>query len=1471
MPFYSTVTASLLDPMALDAEYWFRNVREPVDFEGAVRAALEDGHAVFVESSPHPVLTMSIADIGAVAVGSLRRGEGHLRRFLTSLAEAYVHGVDVDWAFPAGARLVDLPTYPFQRDRYWPDGTSSADVRSAGLDAADHPLLGATVTLADSDSVVCTGLLSPGTQPWLADHMVAGTVLFPGTGFVELVRHAGDQVGCGTLDRLTLTTPLVLSTEESVQVQVTVSAPDPSGARPVTVHSRRPDTDSWTRHGTGLVTPEQSRYFELTQWPPRDAVPLDLDGLYERLAGAGPAYGPAFQGLSAAWQRGDDLFAEVSLPAEIRDAGRYGLHPAALDAALHVLGIAGRGMLLPFEWSGMSLHATGASMLRVRLAAVGTDAFSIELADATGSPVASVESLSFRPATGARPDSLYRLEWVPVNAGGPSAEVVFTENFTGTADALGLMQDWLTQDTGSRLVFVTRAAVATSPGEDVTDLARAPVWGLVRSAQSEHPDSFGLLDLDGDLPSNAAAAFGSGETQLAARGGELLAPRLERLVDELRPPAGSWRLHSGDGAVADLSLGSSPEADRPLAAGQVRVAVRAAGVNFRDIMVALGLVAEGDRAIGAEAAGVVVEIGPDVTGVAPGDAVLGLFSGAFGPVAVTDHRMLARIPQGWSYAQAAATPVAFLTACYALTDLAGVQSGQSVLVHAAAGGVGMAAVQLARHLGAEVYATASPAKWDALRSLGLPDDHIASSRDLEFETRFAPVDVVLNSLANEFVDASLRLLRPGGRFLEMGKTDLRDPADHPEVSYQAFDLAEAGTERIGRMLADVLAMFETGQLLPLPTKLWDIRQAREAFRFMAQARHVGKVVLTVPPPLDPKGTVLITGGTGTLGRLIAEHLVAEHGVRHLLLTTRREDHPPLDVDAEVVVCDVGDRGDLERLLARIPAERPLTAIVHAAGVLDDGVIESLTPSRLDRVSRPKAEAAWHLHDLTRDLDLAAFVLFSSSAGVLGSAGQGNYAAANTYLDALAAHRQARGLPAVSLAWGLWEDESGMTAAADTSRLARTGLKGLSTVEGLALFDAALATGLPMVVPAKLQARARVPRPTTRTVRSDVDGLRRRLAGLPAVDQELTLVELVRGHAAAVLGHAGPEAVAPEQVFLQAGFDSLTAMELRNSLNAATGLRLPASAVFDHHTPAGLARHLLAELGTEAPATTDLLGDLFRQAVSDGRVPEGLELIKAAGGLRPTFGSTAQLARHPRQVQLATGPNPTGLLCFPSPMVMGGVQQYARLAAHWRDVREVQAMPVPGFADGEPLPSTVDALAGVLAETALSQGDPRGQVLLGYSWGGVVALATADALEQRGFRPAGVVLLDTYTGEVDGLFEHLLQGLLEREPLFGPFTGTRLSAMGKYLRLLGGHPPPEITVPVLFVRPEGSAGLRPGWPRVLDVPGDHFTMVQEHAGDTAYAIEEWLGEFDEGSVHDVGGERASVQPGADGVGAARGRS
>ncbi|WP_157123612.1 SDR family NAD(P)-dependent oxidoreductase, partial [Mycobacterium shimoidei] len=372
--------------------------------------------------------------------------------------------------------------------------------------------------------------------------------------------------------------------------------------------------------------------------------------------------------------------------------------------------------------------------------------------------------------------------------------------------------------------------------------------------------------------------------------------------------------------------------------------------------------------------------------------------------------------------------------------------GQRVLIHAAAGGVGMAAVQLARHWGLEVFATASRGKWDTLRAMGFDDDHIGDSRSLEFEEKFRAVtggrgvDVVLDSLAGDFVDASLRLVAPGGIFLEMGKTDIRDPEavaeSHPGVRYRAFDLFEPGRPRMHQYLLELAKLFDDGVLRPLPATTFDIRRAPAALRFLSQARHVGKVVLTMPDAWAA-GTVLITGGTGMAGSALARHVVARHGVRHLVLLSRRGMDAPgapelvaelADAGAQVQVlaCDAADREALAKVIADIPVQRRLSAVIHAAGVLDDAVVTSLTPQRVDAVLRAKVDAAWNLHELTRDLGVSAFVLFSSMAGLVGSSGQANYAAANSFLDALAAHRRAHRLPAISLAWGLWDQASNMT-------------------------------------------------------------------------------------------------------------------------------------------------------------------------------------------------------------------------------------------------------------------------------------------------------------------------------------------------------------------------------------------------------------------------------------------------------------
>jgi polyketide synthase 12 len=489
--------------------------------------------------------------------------------------------------------------------------------------------------------------------------------------------------------------------------------------------------------------------------------------------------------------------------------------------------------------------------------------------------------------------------------------------------------------------------------------------------------------------------------------------------------------------------------------------------------------------------------------------------------------------------------------------------------------------------------------------------------------------VVLNALAGDFVDASLRLLPRGGRFLEMGKTDVRDPeqvaASHPGVRYRAFDLAEAGPARMGEILRVVLDLFQAGALRPVPLTTWDLRCVKDALRHVSQARHVGKVVLTVPRPLDAHGTVLITGGTGALGRLVARHLVAGRGIRHLVLAGRsgadaadaaelHAELAALGAEAVIEACDVSDAEDVAALLARIPDDRPLTAVIHAAGVLDDAPIPALTPEHLARAIGAKALGAWHLHQGTRDADLSAFVLFSSVAGLLGPVGQAGYAAANACLDVLAARRRAEGLPGVSLAWGRWE--AGMAAAMQTSDVARAerlGLGALRVPEALALLDAALDRPLPVLtVPARLRLDAAAPAPTgapsavrvgSAEAASSLPSLPARLAGLPAAEQQTALLGLLRREAAVVLVRTDPEAIDPERGLLDLGFDSLTVVELRNRLAAATGVKLASTLAFDHPTLAAVAGHLCERLGLVADPAARALAGLAELREVFGAVPE----------------------------------------------------------------------------------------------------------------------------------------------------------------------------------------------------------------------------------------------------------------------------
>ncbi|MER6135010.1 SDR family NAD(P)-dependent oxidoreductase [Streptomyces sp. NPDC001815] len=1371
IPVISTVSGRPADPAAgelCSAEYWVRHARQPVRFADAVRWLREkEDTGAFLELGPGPVLTAAAADVlslspgadgrpaecvAAVERSSATAGPRESASLIRAVARLHVRGAPVDWAAAladTGARRVDLPTYAFQRRRYWLDATRKDTGASA--DVQGHPPLGPAFRVPDTDRTVLSGRLATDAQPWLGDHVIAGRVLVPATAFVEMAVHAGDEAGCGLLDELVVVAPLVLSGSTGVRVQVVVGPGSDSGRRSVDIYARPDGTageqtteegtegaeasaepggsetggsgtggsgTGWTRHATGTLSapppapdaPES----DLSVWPPEGAVEVELTDAYETLADADISYGPAFQGAGALWRRGTELFAEVALPEEqAPGAARFGIHPALLDAAVHIgllaepepesaptpspepesapgAGSGAGSVRLPFAWSGVRLYTRGATAARVRLTPTGPGAVTVTLADTAGRPVAEVESLVTRELPAGRPDTayevvrraLFRLDWTPVT-------------------------------------------VPVDPPDD--------------------PDSEGWT---------------------------VLGP------DEL-----------------DLRAYIPAVSDRPTPAVVVLTAITPADE-------------------------------PD-------------------PVAAA-HRLTGRVLealQNWQRDQGAAP--------------------SRLLV-------------VTREATAPVPDLAGAAVWGLVRA--------------------------------------------------------------------------AQSEMPGRVvLADVDGRPESLRLLPAATASGEpqvaIRKGRLTVPRLARAiakPHGGGT-------FGPDGTVLITGGTGALGAELARHLVTEHGVRHLLLTGRRGPQAPgaeqlhaqleeLGADVRVVACDAADRPALAALIAH--CEPPLSAVVHAAGVLDDGVLDSLTPDRMAAVLRPKADAAWHLHELTRELDLSAFVLFSSASGLLGRPGQGNYAAANTFLDALAHHRTSLGLPAVSLAWGLWEHGDGMAAQLREAGPKRPGaqasdlVRALSPAQGMALFDAALRTGEPLLAPLLLDRAALrsgdglVPPLLRQLVRggrpaagvgagtrarareaAEQGAWRDQMAELPDEERESALAKLVRESVAVALGYSDGDALPAGKPLADLGFDSLMAVQLRNALTTATGLWLPASVVFEHPTTHALARHLLdlltadvaegedqderegdghgdgvgidigigigsgsgsgsgagtatvAETAAVAPRRPEAsvrppqtLAALYRALCAKGEVAAGMHMLVTASLALPTFTAAESRAHALPPVRRAEGPRDRPVVVFlaghhpPFPVPGGEFAGFHRCFDGELDVLE---LPHPGLGAGGAVPVDREALARTHADTVLRQVGDRPFAVVGASTGGALAHAVTRQLEALGRPPAGQILLDTYLIDDSNSRKDWLLAL---PAAVAPrlYEDTGVAAMGAYTRIFMDWHPEPVDTPTLLIRatqptPRMAADTdaddwRTSWPlphELVDVPGDHLTLLQEHARTTASAVRAWI--------------------------------
>ncbi|MDD5287275.1 MAG: SDR family NAD(P)-dependent oxidoreductase, partial [Desulfuromonadaceae bacterium] len=826
----------------------------------------------------------------------------------------------------------------------------------------------------------------------------------------------------------------------------------------------------------------------------------------------------------------------------------------------------------------------------------------------------------------------------------------------------------------TRLYLVSCAAHDPAGMERELHPGESALWGLGASVAAEAPElSCTMMDLSPWPGSEELAALlrelaaSDVEERIALRGGRRFVARLvregaEAVTESLSlPEEEGFHLDLDErGSLENIRIKISPR--RPPVAGEVELRVHAAGLNFRDLLNVLGSY-PGDPGIpGFECSGEVVAVGQGIDGFSPGDRVF-VFNtdGCIADYLTVSLPHVVRIPDLWRFEEAAAIPVAFLTAWYGLHYCAGIKQGDRVLIHAAAGGVGLAAVQLALAAGAEIFATAGTAeKRELLQQMGV--NHLLDSRSLAFAdqirgvTEGRGVDIVLNSLAGVFIDASIGLLAAGGRFIEIGKADSRSDREigafYPQISYHRFDLAAVSEQNpllVSNMFSSLFTLFEQGTLRPLPMTVFQMQSAKDAFRFMAQARHIGKVVISLADRIrersiaergivDPNASYLITGGFGALGMAVAVWFAGE-GCRHLALVGRNAPSPDAaesveklreaGVQVAVMTGDVGEASDVSRIMTELRGTMPpLKGIFHAAGLLDDAMLPELDAERFERVMRPKIYGAWNLHRATVKDDLEMFVLFSSLTAITGSPGQANYAAANAALDGFARWRRSLGLAAVSINWGPW-GEAGLAAQEGRGdRLTARGIRSISTAAGLQALAALLQTNpvemavadldlprLASFVPvtgsglyAELFSKGGESEGDRGSTANSLDVLK--LASQD--DRPALMLQLIRELAARVMGQNDPDRIESDRPLQEQGFDSLMAVDLRNLIAKTFSVELPVSLLFDYPTPEKIVAFMLDEVlelsGGEIPSPAAPPVAAVTESTADDLVDEIEQLL-----------------------------------------------------------------------------------------------------------------------------------------------------------------------------------------------------------------------------------------------------------------------
>jgi len=1372
----SAVTGKDLAGPECGATYWWDNIRQPVLFATAVERLLDDGYGLFVEVGPHPVLASYVAecaaarDVKAHSCHSLRRKEDDFSTLLGAAGSLYTHGYAIDWdkLHPGGRRFIDLPLYPWQRERHWLEATASSGVSGKQV----HPLLGQRVHSAvphwqvNVDARILT---------YLTDHRVQGAVLLPATSYLEMGLAAAREMfgeGLAGLADFEIVAPLVLEEARAVSLQFVVES-----EKSFVIKSSWPGQAEWQLQATGrflqgaAARGDHVRALEAIR--ARCPEQISKDDFYRVARLRQYEYGPLFQGIERVWVGRDEALGEVHVPPHLTvEQEQCSFHPAVLDALFQSCiplfpkrsEADRRTTWMPVRTGRYRFRARPGEVVysHVRRMKQGSNwiLFDISALSEEGEILAEFQSMRAQAIqiqdAGCQPWEkwLYEFQWQPqplaaaqdsqpaggdwvvfADADGLGKElctclarqghrVTQVEHGTTFARtepnhftvALGSLEDvqrlfdtlqcegvdpsgivhcwsldaaqqngaaWLeqTQDAGClsvvhilqalstcgsrlpRLWLVTRGVQFSPTAPEPSAVSQAPLWGLGRVVMNEHPDlRCTLVDLAAPEEGGARTAFSAvevkalveeffangAEQEIMLRGGDRYVQRLVRAPRHARgrpkkraelAEAESFRLEIPQPGMLD-SLELRTAARREAGPGEVAIEPYATGVNFKDVLQALGMLSGealeqgymGGLSLGLECAGKITHVGEGVADLKIGDEVVAFSRDSFSGEVITRAEFAARKPVRLSFEAAATIPVAFFTAYHALHEVARLRHGERVLIHGAAGGVGLAAIQIVHQAGGTVFATAGNSeKRNYLHALGVR--HVMDSRSLAFADEVLErsggegVHIVLNSLAGEAMLESIRVLAPLGRFLEIGKRDILQNSKlelrpfEKCLSFHSIDIDQLllhEPARCAALFRDLLSRFEEGVFQPLPHRVFGIHEVRSAFRFMQESRHIGKIVVsmqgteaTIEPdkPASAKfrgdASYLITGGLGGFGLATAKWLAA-NGARHLVLAGRsgaataeaREEVAVLQRSGtEVVVAqvDVTREEQVARLLASMRTSMPpLRGIIHSVLVMDDGILLHLNRERLTRVLAPKVMGAWHLHTLTLDVPLDFFVCFSSLTSMLGIAGQGSYAAANAFLDTLASFRRARGLPGLTINWGPLADVGWLARHPEVGeRVMRQGARALSVDTALEVLGRLLTADCSQVGVVDIDWRQWANLSRTEAVSSRLKelapdpelfwqvespkGFRATLASADSAERTRLIDERLRTHVAAVLGTSASKLDSNKPI-TALGLDSLMAVELQVRIQRDVGTTISLMNLLQKQNLTDLSARLAEQLG-----------------------------------------------------------------------------------------------------------------------------------------------------------------------------------------------------------------------------------------------------------------------------------------------------